>query len=97
MDSGKSWVSRKGQLPHTSSCVDLPQKTQGQVVQSRGEATVAHMGPSERENSALQESIIGDQGPAHSGGGEGYLDQRCRDGHRWRLGDRLGVIQKNEN
>ena len=34
----------------------------------------------------------GDQGPAHSGGGEGYLDQWCRDGHRWRLGERPGVV-----
>ena len=78
-------------------CGPSSETTQGQVVQSRREATVAHMGPSERENSALQESIIGDQGSAHSGDGEGYLDQRCRDGHRWRLGEWLDVIQKNEN
>ena len=34
---------------------------------------MAHMGLSERGNPALQESITGDQGPAHSGGEEGIL------------------------
>ena len=78
-------------------CVDFPQKTQRQEIQSQVKAAVAHMGSSEKGNPALQESITGDQGPAHSGGGEGYPDQWCRDGRRWRLGARPCLVQKIEN
>ena len=35
-------ISGKGQLPHKRPCVDLPQQIQGQEVQSRGKAAVAH-------------------------------------------------------
>ena len=44
VDSGEGRISGKGQLPHKRPFVDLPQEIQGQEVQSRCKASVAHLG-----------------------------------------------------
>ena len=78
---GKVGISGKGQLPHKRLCLDFRQEF------SHGTKQLWHTWDRPKEGSPLlQESITGDQGPTHSGGGEGHLDKWSRDGHRWRLG-----------
>ena len=94
---GKVGSVGEGQFPHKRPCVDFPQEAQGQEVLIRSKAAVAHLGSPKRGSPHLEGSIFGDQGPTQSGGGEGYPDQWCRDGHRWRLGARPRVVHMIEN